>query len=63
MTEINLAVFYLKGTYHDLTKRIFGIRHVGAIGIPLASLTSHPSYHQYLNTLTQDHHPTLCWAC
>lgn len=27
-TEINLAVFYLKGTYYDLTKRVLGIRHV-----------------------------------
>ena len=40
MTEINLAVFYLKGTYHDLTKRIFGIRHVSSIKMSLASLTS-----------------------
>lgn len=27
-TEVNLAIFYLRGTYYDLTKRILGIRHV-----------------------------------
>ncbi|KIK99903.1 hypothetical protein PAXRUDRAFT_131046 [Paxillus rubicundulus Ve08.2h10] len=26
--EINLAAFYLRGTYYDLTKRILGIRHI-----------------------------------
>ena len=28
VTEIHLAVFYLKGNYYDLLKRILGIRHV-----------------------------------
>ncbi|KIJ21440.1 hypothetical protein PAXINDRAFT_63874 [Paxillus involutus ATCC 200175] len=27
-TEINLAAFYLRGTYYDLPKRILGIRHI-----------------------------------
>ncbi|KAF9229692.1 hypothetical protein BS17DRAFT_744079 [Gyrodon lividus] len=27
-TEVNLAAFYLRGTYYDLTKRILGIRHI-----------------------------------
>ena len=40
MTEINLAVFYLRGTYYDLMKRIFGIRHVSAIEKSLALLMS-----------------------
>ncbi|KAF8139912.1 Pex12 amino terminal region-domain-containing protein [Boletus edulis] len=26
--EVNLAIFYLRGTYYDLTKRILGIRHI-----------------------------------
>ncbi|KAF5355827.1 hypothetical protein D9756_003997 [Leucocoprinus leucothites] len=26
-TEVNLAVFYLKGTYYDLSKRILGVHH------------------------------------
>ncbi|KAG2370224.1 Pex12 amino terminal region-domain-containing protein [Suillus spraguei] len=30
-TEINLAVFYLRGTYYDLVKRVLGIRHVSSI--------------------------------
>lgn len=27
-SEINLAVFYLRGTYYDLVKRLLGIQHV-----------------------------------
>lgn len=27
-TEVNLAVFYLRGTYYDLVKRLMGIQHV-----------------------------------
>lgn len=27
-TEVNLAIFYLKGTYYDLVKRAMGIQHV-----------------------------------
>lgn len=27
-TEMNLAIFYMSGTYYDLVKRVFGIRHV-----------------------------------
>ncbi|KAJ8472458.1 hypothetical protein ONZ45_g16646 [Pleurotus djamor] len=30
-TEINLAVFYLKGTYHDLLKRLLGIQYISSI--------------------------------
>jgi peroxin-10 len=33
VSEINLAVFYLRGTYYDLVKRIFGIRHVCSASI------------------------------
>jgi hypothetical protein len=28
LTEINLAVFYLKGTYYDLSKRMLRVKHV-----------------------------------
>jgi hypothetical protein len=28
VTEINLAIFYLRGTYYDVVKRVLGIRHV-----------------------------------
>ncbi|KAF5377295.1 hypothetical protein D9615_006376 [Tricholomella constricta] len=31
LSEINLAIFYLSGTYHDIAKRVFGIRHYKAI--------------------------------
>jgi len=27
-TEINLAIFYLRGTYYDLSKRLLGIQLV-----------------------------------
>ncbi|KAG1749663.1 Pex12 amino terminal region-domain-containing protein [Suillus paluster] len=36
-TEINLAVFYLRGTYYDLVKRLLGIRHsYSLLGILIA---------------------------
>ena len=28
LAEINLAIFYLRGTYYSIVKRLFGIRHV-----------------------------------
>jgi hypothetical protein len=31
VTEINLAVFYLRGSYYDLVKRLLGIRYVGCV--------------------------------
>lgn len=33
VAEINLAIFYLRGTYYDLVKRLLGIRHVRHIHI------------------------------
>jgi peroxin-10 len=27
-SEINLAIFYLRGTYYNIAKRLLGIRHV-----------------------------------
>ena len=29
--EVNLALFYIKGTYYDLIKRLMGIKHVRII--------------------------------
>jgi len=29
--EVNLAVFYLRGTYYDLVKRLLGIQHVSPL--------------------------------
>jgi hypothetical protein len=28
VAEVNLAIFYMRGAYYDVTKRILGIRHV-----------------------------------
>jgi peroxin-10 len=30
-SEVNLAIFYLKGTYYDLAKRVLGVRQVGSV--------------------------------
>ncbi|EIW86376.1 hypothetical protein CONPUDRAFT_114617 [Coniophora puteana RWD-64-598 SS2] len=30
-TEVNLAIFYLRGTYYDLSKRVLGVRHLSSI--------------------------------
>ncbi|KAF9015422.1 hypothetical protein BDQ17DRAFT_1395712 [Cyathus striatus] len=42
ITEINLAVFYLKGSYYDLTKRIMKIQHLSSV--PQDPHTHPPSY-------------------
>lgn len=42
LAEINLAVFYLRGTYYDIVKRLFGIRHLSSI--PENPHTRPPSY-------------------
>ncbi|KAF8973822.1 Pex12 amino terminal region-domain-containing protein, partial [Flammula alnicola] len=41
-TEVNLAIFYLTGTYYDLVKRIMGIQHISSI--PQDPHTRPPSY-------------------
>ncbi|KAG8220127.1 Pex12 amino terminal region-domain-containing protein, partial [Butyriboletus roseoflavus] len=40
--EVNLAIFYLRGTYYDLTKRVLGIQHVSST--PENPLVRLPSY-------------------
>ncbi|KDQ54815.1 hypothetical protein JAAARDRAFT_134918 [Jaapia argillacea MUCL 33604] len=42
ISEINLAIFYLRGTYYDLSKRLLGIRHISSI--PEDPHTRPPSY-------------------
>ncbi|PCH33268.1 hypothetical protein WOLCODRAFT_64176 [Wolfiporia cocos MD-104 SS10] len=42
LSELNLAVFYFRGTYYDLAKRILGIRYISAI--PEDPNTRPPSY-------------------
>jgi len=41
-SEINLAIFYLRGTYYDVAKRLFGIRHLSSL--PANPHTRPPSY-------------------
>jgi len=41
-SEINLAIFYLRGTYYDVAKRLLGIRH--ASSLPANPHTRPPSY-------------------
>ncbi|TFK57577.1 hypothetical protein OE88DRAFT_1709777 [Heliocybe sulcata] len=42
LSEINLAIFYLRGTYYDLSKRLLGIRQLSSI--PEDPRTRPPSY-------------------
>ncbi|KAF9455466.1 Pex12 amino terminal region-domain-containing protein [Collybia nuda] len=42
VSEINLAIFYLSGTYYDIVKRLLGIRHLSSI--PENPHTRPPSY-------------------
>lgn len=41
-TEVNLAVFYLRGTYYDLVKRLLRVQHISSI--PEDPHTRPPSY-------------------
>lgn len=64
--EANLAIFYLRGTYYDLTKRILGIQHV----ITLHSLSQVGDtqndgicrFRLRRRTHTSARHRTLCWG-
>ncbi|KAF8060990.1 Pex12 amino terminal region-domain-containing protein [Lyophyllum atratum] len=63
--EINLAVFYLRGTYYDVVKRVFGILHISSI--PENPHTRPPSYsllglllivrllHRLITTIRENH--------
>uniref|UniRef100_A0A8H8CRF1 RING-type E3 ubiquitin transferase n=1 Tax=Psilocybe cubensis TaxID=181762 RepID=A0A8H8CRF1_PSICU len=42
VAEVNLAVFYLKGTYYDVIKRLTGVQHISSI--PEDPHTRPPSY-------------------
>ncbi|KAF8807646.1 hypothetical protein BYT27DRAFT_7189729 [Phlegmacium glaucopus] len=42
LTEINLAIFYLRGNYYDLVKRVMGVHHISSI--PEDPHTRPPSY-------------------
>ncbi|KAF9478719.1 peroxisome assembly protein per8 [Pholiota conissans] len=42
ITEVNLAIFYMKGTYYDLVKRLIGIQHISSL--PEDPHTRPPSY-------------------
>lgn len=42
LSEINLAIFYFRGTYYDLAKRVLGIRYLSSI--PENPDTRPPSY-------------------
>jgi peroxin-10 len=42
LTEINLAVFYMRGVYYDVLKRLLGVRHISSL--PENPHTRPPSY-------------------
>ena len=52
VTEINLAIFYLRGNYYDLVKRIMGIHHVCVL-----FLRSIPSYISFFFLLIFSRYP------
>jgi len=60
-TEVNLAVFYLRGSYHDLVKRLIGVQHVSLLSP--SSLHLNLTVSRYLlsqKTLTHDLHRIHC---
>lgn len=69
LSEINLAVFYLRGTYYSLAKRVLGIRYVrqfpGLQPCPSVHFVDVCAYDRYLRHLRiqiHDHHLILCWG-
>ena len=58
--EINLAIFYTRGTYYDLMKRFMGIQHVSRPNSHFISLLIIPvqpfRYHHILQTHIQGLH-------
>ena len=56
-TEVNLAVFYLRGSYYDLIKRLIGIQHVSLPSpSPLHLNLTVPRYPLSQKTLIHDLH-------
>ncbi|PPQ67404.1 hypothetical protein CVT25_005983 [Psilocybe cyanescens] len=53
-TEVNLAVFYLRGTYYDVVKRLMGIQHVLIALTPPCSGTD--SSHRQISSIPEDPH-------
>lgn len=66
LTEINLAAFYIQGTYYDLVKRLLGLRHV-CLTLPIATVRQSDRNfvyrsHQYQKALTPDRLLTPFWV-
>lgn len=60
-TEINLAVFYLRGSYYDLVKRLIGVQHVSILSLLFLYLNlTVPRYPLSQKTLTHDLHHIHC---
>lgn len=65
--EINLALFYLRGVYYDLVKRILGIRYVRGLRLSIFRRWLKPeprfdfSIHRCRKIQTVDRHRTLSW--
>ena len=56
-TEVNLAIFYLRGSYYDFVKRLIGIQHVSLPSpSPLHLNLTAPRYPVSQKTLTHDLH-------
>jgi peroxin-10 len=60
-TEVNLAVFYLRGSYYDLIKRLIGVQHVSLPSPPPLHLNlTVPRYLLSQKTLIHDLHHIHC---
>lgn len=58
LAEINLAIFYLRGTYYDLAKRVLGIRNVCDSSPTCLPPVSQPSrFLEHLRILNLGHRP------
>ena len=47
LAEVNLAIFYLSGTYYSLAKRLLGIRYVSTMSNVPPMILTYPGIHSH----------------
>jgi peroxin-10 len=62
LAELNLAIFYINGTYYDLVKRLLGIRKVRTLSCRLNSGLFRFRSRPFRKILMYDHRHILCSA-
>lgn len=65
LTELNLAVFYIRGVYYDGLKRLLGVRHVCMFAAYYAVVFDNivNRSHHYPRIHTHDLPPIRYWVC